>query len=198
MNPDTLWLVRLGIEQGLFTRVQAVSARARMGGKLGMVDFAQKLIDEDIVTNVAALEKLAGIAALNSKKGPPKPDPFIAADDLVEDIVPMAPKKVVAGPAPVFAFEDIDMMDDKPLGAALQVLLADCVSYGASDLHLCTGRRPFVRKDRVISYISEHPLTEDSSLRINTVLLSPCRKRPSSRSTTSTTPWPSACPSATA
>ncbi len=177
MNPDTLWLVRLGIEQGLFTRVQAVSARARMGGKLGMVDFAQKLIDEDIVTNVAALEKLAGIAALNSKKGPPKPDPFIAADDLVEDIVPMAPKKVVAGPAPVFAFEDIDMMDDKPLGAALQVLLADCVSYGASDLHLCTGRRPFVRKDRVISYISEHPLTEDSSLRINTVLLSPLQKK---------------------
>jgi twitching motility protein PilT len=177
MNPDTLWLVRLGIEQGLFTRVQAVSARAMLGGKPGMVDFAQKLIDEDYVTNVGALEKLAGMASLNSKKGPPTPDPFIAADDLVEDIVAMPPKKVVAGPAPVFAFEDIDTMDDKPLAASLQVLLGDCVSYGASDLHLCTGRRPFVRKDRVISYISEHSLTPDSSLRINTVLLTPEQKK---------------------
>jgi twitching motility protein PilT len=177
MNPDTLWLVRLGIEQGLFTRVQAVSARARMGGKLGMVDFAQKLIDEDIVTNVEALEKLAGQAALNAKKGPPKPDPFIAADDLVEDIVAMPVKKAVAGPAPVFAFEDIDTMDDKPLAASLQSLLSDCVAYGASDLHLCTGRRPFVRKDREISYISAHALTAPSALRINTSLLTPQQKK---------------------
>jgi twitching motility protein PilT len=177
MNPDTLWLVRLGIEQGLFTRVQAVSARARMGGKLGMVDFAQKLIDEDVVTNVEALEKLAGQAALNAKKGPPKPDPFIAADDLVEDIVVMPAKKAVAGPAPVFAFEDIDTMDDKPLAASLQTLLGDCVAYGASDLHLCTGRRPFVRKDREISYISAHALTASSALRINTSLLNPEQKK---------------------
>jgi twitching motility protein PilT len=177
MNPDTLWLVRLGIEQGLFTRAQAVRARARLGGQSGMVEFAQKLIDEDIVTNVAALEKLAGRASLQSKKGPPKQDPFIAADDLVEDLVVMPPKKVVAGPAPAFAFEDIDTMDDKPLAASLQGILADCVSYGASDLHLCTGRRPFVRKDRMISYISEHPLTADSALRINTALLSPAQKK---------------------
>jgi twitching motility protein PilT len=177
MNPDTLWLVRLGIEQGLFTRVQAVSVRARMGGKLGMVDFAQKLIDEDIVSNVEALEKMAGQAALNAKKGPPKPDPFVAADDLVEDVVAMPVRKAVAGPAPVFAFEDIDTMDDKPLAASLQTLLGDCVAYGASDLHLCTGRRPFVRKDREISYISTHALTAPSALRINTALLTPQQKK---------------------
>ena len=177
MNPDTLWLVRLGIEQGLFTRVQAVSVRARLGGKSGIVDFAQKLIDEDIVTAVEALEKLAGQASLNSKKGPPKPDPFVAADDLVEDVVVMAPKKVEVGPAPAFAFEDIDTMSDIELAPALQVLLGDCVRYGASDLHLCTGRRPFVRKDRVISYISQHTLPPDSALRINSVLLSPEQKK---------------------
>src|SRR5580698_3672632 len=110
MNPDTLWLVRLGIDQGLFTRIQAVTVRGRLAGKTGIVDFAQKLIDDDIVTNVEALERLAGQAALNGKKGPPKPDPFIAADDLVEDVVAMPVKKAVAGPAPVFAFEDIDTM----------------------------------------------------------------------------------------
>jgi twitching motility protein PilT len=51
------------------------------------------------------------------------------------------------------------------------------VSYGASDLHLCTGRRPFVRRDREISFISEHALTSDSALRINTALLSPQQKK---------------------
>jgi twitching motility protein PilT len=177
MNPDTLWLVRLGIEQGLFTRVQAVTARGGMGGKTGMVDFAQKLIDEDIVTNVEALEKLAGQASLNSKKGPPKTDPFVAADDLIEDVVVQAVKKVELGPPPVFAFEDIDTMDDKPLAASLEVLLGDCVRHGASDLHLCTGRRAFVRKDRVINYISQEPLTPDSALRINTALLTPEQKK---------------------
>jgi twitching motility protein PilT len=177
MNPDTLWLVRLGIEQGLFTRVEANIARGRLGGKGLLVDFAQKLIDEDIVTDVAALEKLAGQAVLNAKKGPPPTDPFVAADDLVEDVVIMPPKKVVAGPAPEFAFEDVETMDDKELGAALEVLLGDCVRHGASDLHMCTGRRPFMRKDRVISFISGHTLNPDTALRLNTVLLTPEQKK---------------------
>jgi twitching motility protein PilT len=177
MNPDTLWLVRLGIEQGLFTRVEANIARGRLGGKGLLVDFAQKLIDEDIVTDVAALEKLAGQAVLNAKKGPPPTDPFVAADDLVEDVVIMPPKKVVAGPAPEFAFEDVETMDDKELGAALEVLLGDCVRHGASDLHMCTGRRPIMRKDRVISFISGHTLSPDTALRLNTVLLTPEQKK---------------------
>lgn len=63
MNPDLLWFVRLGIDQGLFTRVQAVSAKAKLGMyNLEMLVFAQKLIDDDIVTDVEALERLAGLA----------------------------------------------------------------------------------------------------------------------------------------
>jgi len=177
MNPDTLWLVRLGIEQGLFTRVEAVTVRGGLAGKKEMVDFAQRLIDEDYVTNVEALEKLATQAALNAKKGPPFPDPFVAADDLVEDVVVMAPKKFEAGPKPDFAFEDIETMEDAMLASSLEVLLGDCVRYGASDLHLCTGRRPFVRRDREISFISEFALSPDSALRINTALLSPEQKK---------------------
>ena len=65
-----------------------------------MVDFAQKLIDDDIVTDVEALEKLAGQAALSAKKGAPPSDPFVAADDLVADNIPVPEKKAVAGPVP--------------------------------------------------------------------------------------------------
>jgi twitching motility protein PilT len=173
MNPDLLWFVRLGIDQGLFTRVQAVSVKAKLGQyNLEMLVFAQKLIDDDIVINVGALEKLAGLATVQADLGPPTADPFSAPDDLVEDNIPMPPKKMVAGAAPSLEFDTIARMDDKALGTALKELLGASVNYGASDLHLCTGRRPFVRKDRAISYISEHALTSEEAMRINTVLLS--------------------------
>jgi twitching motility protein PilT len=177
MNPDTLWLVRLGIDQGLFTRIQANATRARMAGAKGMVEFAQKLIDEDVVADVEKLESLASQAAVKSRGGPPPQDPFLSAEDLVEEVVIKAPKKAELGPAPVFAFEEVDRMDDKPLGAALEVLLADCSRHGASDLHLSTGRRPFLRKDRVITYISQHALTAASALRMNTILLDAEQKK---------------------
>jgi twitching motility protein PilT len=172
MNPDTLWLVRLGIDQGLFTRVQAVSVKARLGGKLGMLEFAQKLIDEEIVTNVGALETLAGHASLKGQKGPPPRDPFVSADDLVEDVVLMPVKKEEAGPPPTFVADAVGDMDDAAVGAKVKELLSNSVRFGASDLHLCTGRRPFVRKDRAISYISEKPLSADEALKLNTALLS--------------------------
>ena len=175
MNPDLLWFVRLGIDQGIFTRVQAVSVKAKLGQyNLEMLVFAQKLIDDDIVTNVEALERLAGLATKRADQGPPSADPFAAPDDLVEDVVIMAPKKAVAGPAPVFT---LHAKDDAEFSATLKDLLTKSVSFGASDLHLCTGRRSFVRKDRALSFISETPLSAEESLRINTVLLTPEQKR---------------------
>ncbi len=62
MNPDLLWFVRLGIDQGLFTRAEAVRVRVSLGGHPAMLDFAQKMVDEEVVTNVEALEKLCGVA----------------------------------------------------------------------------------------------------------------------------------------
>ncbi|HZZ19193.1 MAG TPA: PilT/PilU family type 4a pilus ATPase [Opitutaceae bacterium] len=177
MNPDTLWLVRLGIDQGLFTRAQAVSVKARLGGRLGMLEFAQKLVDEDIVTDLEGLETIAGHSALKAKKGPPPQDPFLSAEDLVEEVIPMPIRKAPAGPPPSIAVENLSSKDDKEMGDTLKGLLASSVKFGASDLHLCTGRRPFVRKDREISYISEKPLSSDEALKLNTALLSPEQKK---------------------
>jgi twitching motility protein PilT len=177
MNPDTLWLVRLGIDQGLFTRAQAVTVKVRLAGRANMLEFAQKLIDEEVVTNVEALEQLAGHASLAGQKGPPPRDPFSAPDEFVEDIVPMPKQREAVGPPPAFSAGKLDTGDDKALGDTLKGLLASSIKFGASDLHLCTGRRPFVRKDRSISYISEKPLTADEALKLNTALLSPEQKK---------------------
>jgi twitching motility protein PilT len=177
MNPDLLWFVRLGIEQGLFTRAQCIRVRMALGGRPGMLDFAQKLIDDEIVTDVEKLEKLAGAASLRGQKGAPPTDPFVAADDQIEDFVPAVPKKEVAGPPPAFAFDSIGKLDDPAVGAALKGLLTSSIRFGASDLHLCTGRRPFVRKDRVLTFLSEHLLSPEEALRLNTALLSPEEKK---------------------
>jgi twitching motility protein PilT len=177
MNPDVLWFVQLGIDQGRFTRTQCVKVRARLGGEPNMLDFAQRLIDEEFVTDVEGLEKLAGLASVRAKKGPPPADPFVAPDELVEPLVLHAPKKAGPGGPPTFKFDAIGKMDDGELATAVKGLLSSSVSYGASDLHLCTGRRPFVRRDRVLTFISEHPLSSEEALRLNTVLLSPEQKK---------------------
>jgi twitching motility protein PilT len=197
MNPDSQWLVRLGIDQGLFTRVECVRVRMRLGSNFSMVDFAQKLIDEEIVTDVDALERLAGQAAILGKKGAPPQDPMVDPEDLVEDRSqpamarpPQAPARSDGLPpppsfqeakgktpapwgeqaaqggrsqapqsqAPTVSMDRLALLDDKGLGEELKKLLAGSVAFGASDLHLCTGRRPFVRKDRVIHFISEQVL----------------------------------------
>jgi twitching motility protein PilT len=176
LNSDILWFVRLGIEQGLFTRVQCVKVRSSLGGRPEMLEFAQKMIDDDVVTNVEALEKLAGRASLKGRQGPPPEDPFVAAEDYVEDIVFTAPKREAAGPLPSFSFEAVAQLDDKTLGDGLRELLNATARHGASDLHLCAGRRPFIRKERVLSYVSEHTLTADEANRLNTVLLAPGQK----------------------
>ncbi len=177
MKPDVLWFVQLGIDQGLFTRAQCVKIKAKLGGAPSMLDFAQTLIDEELVTGVEGLEKLAGLAALQAQKGPPAHDPFVAAAERVQPLVLHAPKK--SGPAgpPTFAFDSVARMDDAQIGAGVKELLGSTVRFGASDLHLCTGRRPFVRKDRVLTFISEHTLTAEEALRLNTVLLSPEQKK---------------------
>ena len=68
-------------------------------------------------------------------------------------------------------------MDDKALAIGMRELLTSSVRHGASDLHLTTGRRPFIRRERQLTFISEHILSASEALRLNTVLLSPEEKK---------------------
>ena len=46
MNNEILWLVRLGLDQNLFTQAQAQTVHNAVGDSGGLMDFAQKLIDD--------------------------------------------------------------------------------------------------------------------------------------------------------
>jgi twitching motility protein PilT len=196
MNNEIRWLARLGIDQGLFSRAQCAQLSTILGEGTGVADFAQALIDKDIVSDIETLEKLANLAVAKAKTGAPASDPF--GDDDEDDAEP-APSPTPAaasaraghapeaaakssgptpvGPAPKFAFEAIGGMDDATLAAGLRDLLRATGRYAASDLHLSTGTRPFIRKDREISFLSDYQLKPEDALRLNTVLLSEGQKK---------------------
>ena len=167
MQPAVLWLVRLGIDQGLFELEACIDLRKDLGDDVDVVDFAQQLIDDGTVPEHEELERLAGIAVAKAKFGPPMHDPF-------EDEAPQPPRPgIKAGPAlPRFPFDTPAAMEPAAIGAGLRDLLRACVDYGASDLHLSTGARPFIRKSRAVSFLSEKILTADEAMRLNTALLS--------------------------
>jgi twitching motility protein PilT len=169
MNHDTRWLTRLAVEQGLLTRPQAQQVRAKLGNA-DLMTFAQELIDSGIVTDVEKLEQIAGLALAKAQEGPPAATaaPFVSSSPAAEA---EAETPAPAG-APRFAFETCSKLDDATLAAGVRTLLKETAGFGASDLHLCTSARPFIRKHRALSYLSDYVLTPDDALRLNTALLS--------------------------
>jgi len=177
MNHEILWLIRLGLDQKLFNRDQALTVVRMVGPSAELMDFAQKLIDEGIVTDVEKLEAIAGDAMARAAKGSPDGNP-LKDDAPEEDDEPVAPKgKAAPAGAPQFPFDKVASLDDDDLGVALRQLLIDAGKYGASDLHLSAGSKPFIRKHRVLTPITDHILTDQESLRLNTVLLAEHQKK---------------------
>jgi len=170
MNDEIRWLARLGIDQGLFNRNHCLKVHAKLGPGGDLMAFAQEFIDSGIVTDVERLETIAGLALRKAPQGAPADDPFAG-----EAAAAPAPAPAASGPA--FAFESLGSLDDPALAAAMGTLLRSTAASGASDLHLSTGARPFVRKNRVLSYISSHVLTAPEALRLNTALLSAGQKQ---------------------
>lgn len=179
MNNEVLWLIRLGLTEKLFSREQALATLKAVGRNAGLMDYAQRLIDDSIVADVDKLETVASQAMLRAQGGPPPGNPLL--DDTTPPMEVGAgkakPVMVANGPAPRFAFDRIASMDDKALADAMRQLLVDCGNYGASDLHLSAGSKPFVRRQRALTPITEHVLKEADSLRLNTVLLAEHQKK---------------------
>ena len=179
MNNEILWLIRLGLDQKLFTRDQALTIVRVLGREVALMDFAQKLIDDGIVSDVEKLEAIAGDAMTRAATGAPEGNPLSEAAAEAAPPMPDArqAKTAVPGGAPHFPFDRIASLDDKDLAQAVRQLLIDAGKYGASDLHLSAGSKPFMRKHRVLTPITEHILTDQEALRVNTVLLADHQKK---------------------
>ena len=176
MPPDLLWLVLLSIDQGLCTREQCLEIRTALGANIDVMSFAQRLIDEGIVQDIERLEKIASLAMTKGEKGRPAIDPF-APDE------PPASAGIARGSTPGwgdiprFDFAQLSEADDATLAAGLRDLLRATARYGASDLHLSTGSKPFIRKARSLCQLSDYVLKPADALRFNTILLSDGQKQ---------------------
>ena len=184
MNNEIRWLARLGIDQALFTRAHCQRISAKLGPAADLTDFAQEFIDSGIVTDVETLEKLAGLAFAKAEKGPPASDPFSESEsesaslsDSAATSASTPSHSTASGPAPAFPFETIAKLSDAALADALRTLLRSTARHGASDLHLSTGARPFIRKHRALSFLSSYTLTAADALRLNVALLSDGQKK---------------------
>ena len=178
MNDDIRWLARLGIDQGLFTRQQCLLVRTKLGADADLMAFAQEFIDSGIVADVEKFELIAGQAVAKATSGPPPSDPFatttppaVPAPAAATDRAPSA-----TGAASI-AFNAVATMDPPTLAQAMRTLLKSAASQRASDLHLSTGARPFIRSQRALSYLSDHVLTAEDALRLNTALLAEGQKK---------------------
>jgi twitching motility protein PilT len=171
MKPDVLWLASLGIDQSLLSREQCWTVRRALGESADLMEFAQKFIDDGLVTDLEALESIAGLALAKAQNGPPAVDPFVEEDEIdpVADAPALARGAISCGD---FPFSSVSTMDDQALSTALRGLLRAVARSGASDLHLSTGARPFIRKDRVLTFLSDMILNAPDALRLNTILLS--------------------------
>jgi twitching motility protein PilT len=168
MNDDTRWLARLGIDRGLFSRPQCLQVANKLGASADLMSFAQEFIDSGIVTDVEKLESIAAVALAQAEKGSPADDPFTPDPASASAAVDLG-----AG----FNFETIKSLDDNAVAAAMRALLKSTALHGASDLHLSTGARPFIRKHRVLSYVSDYTLTAEDALRVNVSLLAEGQKK---------------------
>jgi len=180
MTNDILWLVRLGLDQGLFSREHCTAVRSAVGDDAEIGNFAQRLIDDGYVEDVDTLEKVCGLAMSKGQKGPPLGDPFDSTGTpppFVPAAKPLSEGKSGKGPMPTFPFETVSVLDDAGLASAFRSLLRQSGDFGASDLHLSTGSRPFLRKNRQLVSLSEEVLSAEDALRLNTALLSEGQKQ---------------------
>jgi len=71
MNNAVRWLVKLGVDQGLFTRAQCAKTALALGAKADLMEFAQRLIDDGIVEDIGSLETIGDTAMAKAAHGPP-------------------------------------------------------------------------------------------------------------------------------
>jgi twitching motility protein PilT len=184
MKLEIRWLVRLALDQNLLQMEQCRSIYAAVGPEAELMAFAQKIIDDGLITDVELLEKIAGVARNKAQKNTPIDDPLDATvtserftETPLNSVDTTTHKSTTRVPAPDFDFETLAQHDEPSLTAALHNLLRSAAAYGASDLHFSTGARPFLRKNRAFSFLGEHTLTAPEALRLNTALLSSAQKK---------------------
>lgn len=193
MNNSIRWLAGLCLEKGYCTSAECRQALDAAGPEANVHTYAQHLLASGIVTDREQLEKFAHYAHSQLDGPPPPVDPLANEhEDAKAEPAPEPVPTTVASPPPApsavdvqtatpltsidFDFAGVSALDDATLADRMRDLLRATARFGASDLHLSTAARPFVRKHRDLVYLTDYALTNQDALRLNLVLLSEGQK----------------------
>src|SRR5882724_1914622 len=181
MNNEIRWFARLGVDQGHFSRRDCLLLQKSLGDQADLMDFAQRLIDDGIVETVETLEQIAALSLSKAKEGPPADDPF--EEKTAEAQAPAAAPignislRSPGASAPAVDLTALAALSDQALATAMGDLLRESARFGASDLHLSAGAKPFLRKHRALVTLSDTALSPELSMRMNTALLAPHQRQ---------------------
>jgi len=167
MSPEILWFARLGVSNNLFSEAHAKDAGAALRDDVTLIDFAQYFIDQHYVADVVALERLLDVAEDKAISGPPTSAPFLFTKPSYTAPIQQAP---FATPE-AFSFDTIQSAPNKTVAIGLRALLSSVAESGASELHLCAGIPPFIRRNRSLENLHHLPLSAADALRLNVALL---------------------------
>ncbi len=157
-----------------------MSLAERMGDEAGLVEFAEKLLEERSCQDFDGLQAAVEQAYALAQSNEPPENPFAQTVALEPDGTDgiereVTPQYTLPPSLPALTDAEVCTGNDSP-DEIMRQLFQSCHEMDASDLHLSAGARPFVRLSKQIIYLSEQALSAEASERLNTALLSESMK----------------------
>ncbi|MFW5874572.1 MAG: type IV pilus twitching motility protein PilT [Verrucomicrobiota bacterium] len=177
MKSEIQWLVYLGRQRNLFPLPPCRELARELGPETEIVAFAEELLKRDLCTDFDALQSLVEEAYDRSLHAGPPENPFdesaapVESDDAAVKPHLHDPIEELSKELP--PLEHLNALKDtESAREPMRELLRICERMGASDLHLSSQARPFVRLNRKVRFLYDGNLREEAGRLLNTALIS--------------------------
>jgi twitching motility protein PilT len=138
VSSELQWFYYLVSEQELVSEENCSILLRDLGPEAGLVGVAQKLLDDGMCTDFAAMQRLVGVAHQQARRGPPPrltepapPEPRATVPDDMPDIPDLA---------------GVEQLSATDANAIMRGILGVIRRHGASDLHVSAGSPLFWRR----------------------------------------------------
>ncbi len=163
------WLSHLCIEEGVLSKSQAHLILEQVDESFELQDLVDILVDQNYCTDNELLQSLVDKAWTEASEGNEAPD--LSQAEEMEIGLDESTASEITSENFQESIDQIPEMSDQQVASFMLGLINYAEILGASDLHLSAAGRPFLRVQRVVTYLSDDVLTPEQSERINTILI---------------------------
>ncbi len=197
LNKEVNWLCHLAIEHSLVPRENIEALVAICDPNTELLPFAQALLDNNFITDVAVLQQLMESASYAAQEHGPSPEQFLTTESAQDFLskssagghpVTPAPTPGSSRPAPpsggypfnIDGFPDLSRAEHASEAECRQLItqfLRHARSNGSSDVHISALAQPFVRHFGQLYLLSNQPiLSAEAARKLNLSLLTDSQK----------------------